>query len=87
MAQSKSVDEKTLEVLVDIRTWIGKLVDQNDKLHETTAFVADKAAIAELRQCQHMAQGAHLLHIKTKRKKKTKKTSKKKQPKAQTRRV
>ena len=86
MAQSKSVDEKTLEVLVDIRKWIGKLVDQNDKLHETTAFVADKAAIAELRQCQHMAQGAHLLYIKTKRKKQ-KKTSKKKQPKAQTRRV
>ena len=84
MAQSKSVDEKTLEVLVDIRTWIGKLVDQNDKLHETTAFVADKAAIAELRQCQHMAQGAHLLYIKTKRKKKQ---ANKKQPKAQTRRV
>ena len=72
MAQSKSVDEKTLEVLVDIRTWIGKLVDQNDKLHETTAFVADKAAIAELRQCQHMAQGAHLLYIKNKTEKKSK---------------
>ena len=86
MAQSKSVDEKTLEVLVDIRTWIGKLVDQNDKLHETAAFVADKAAIAELRQCQHMAQGAHLLYIKNKTKKKEKKQTKK-EPKAPTRRV
>ena len=57
MAQSKSVAAETLEVLVDIRKWIGKLIEQNDKLQQTFGFVADKAAIAELRQCQHMAQG------------------------------
>ena len=86
MAQSKSVADLTLEVLVDIRKQNATIVEQNDKLQQTFGFVADKAAIAELRQCQHMAQGAHLLYIKTKRKKQ-KKTSKKKQPKAQTRRV
>ena len=85
MAQSKSVAAETLEVLVDIRDWIGKLSEQYDNLQQKCGVVADKAAIAELRQCQHMAQGAHLLHMKTKRKKKNK--QKKKQPKAQTRRV
>ena len=83
MAQSKSVDEKTLEVLVDIRKWIGKLIEQNDKLQQTFGFVADKAAIAELRQCQHMAQGTHLIYINEK----INKNIKQKKPKAPTRRV
>ncbi len=83
MAQSKPVAEQTLEVLVDIRDWIGKLSEQYDNLQQKCGVVADKAAIAELRQCQHMAQGAHLLYIKNK----TKKINKKKEPKAPTPRV
>ena len=72
MAQSKSVADLTLEVLVDIRKQNAKIIEQNDKLQQTFGFVADKAAIAELRQCQHMAQGAHLLYIKNKTEKKSK---------------
>ena len=86
MAQSKSVDEKTLEVLVDIRDWIGKLSEQTDNLQQKCGVVADKAAIAELRQCQHMAQGAHLLYIK-KQSEKSKQNKQKKEPKAPTPRV
>ena len=85
MALSKTVAEQTLEVLVDMRKQNAKLIEQNDQLLKTSGFVADKAAIAELRQCQHMAQGAHLFNIKTKQKKE--KTSKKKEPKAPTPRV
>ena len=86
MALSKTVAEQTLEVLVDIRDWIGKLSEQTDNLQQKCGVVADKAAIAELRQCQHMAQGAHLLYIKNKTKK-TKKKQTKKEPKAPTPRV
>ena len=63
MALSKTVAEQTLEVLVDIRKQNAKLTEQNDQLQATFQFVADKAAIAELRQCQHMAQGTHLTYI------------------------
>ena len=63
MALSKTVAEQTLEVLVDMRKQNAKLIEQNDQLLTTSGFVADKAAIAELRQCQHMAQGTHLLYI------------------------
>ena len=62
MAQSKSVDEKTLEVLVDIRKQNAKLTEQNDQLQATFQFVADKAAIAELRQCQHFAQDTQIIY-------------------------
>ena len=85
MAQSKSVADLTLEVLVDIRKQNGKMVEQNERLQQLFGFLADKAAIAELRQCNHMAQGTHLLYIYI-YKKNDKKTSKK-QPKAPTRRV
>ena len=88
MAQSKPVAEQTLEVLVAIRKQNATLVEQNDQLQRTLQFLADKAAIAELRQCNHMAQGTHLLYIsiciyKERREKKTSK----KQPKAPTRRA
>ena len=86
MALSKTVAEQTLEVLVDIRKQNGKLIEQNDQLQVTFEFVADKAAIAELRQCNHMAQGTHLLYISIYITKTRKKTSKKR-PKAPTRRA
>ena len=88
MAQSKPVAEKTLEVLVAIGKQNATLVEQNDQLQRTLQFLADKAAIAELRQCNHMAQGTHLLYIYIYKKKNEKKNkTSKKQPKAPTRRA
>ena len=53
---AKPVAEQTLEVLFDIRKQSATIIEQNDKSLEMLRFVGDKAAAAELRQCQHNAQ-------------------------------